>query len=141
MDRTGPGTPLGIDERLIETVVRTFYAQVREDPALMSVFGPALGDDWEAHLVKLCDFWSSVLLMTGRFKGTPMQTHARLAGIGDAHFSRWLALFKETVSVICTSEQAALFMTKAQTIGASLQMGIAASRGEMPLRAVAAASQ
>lgn len=128
--RVGPGVAAGVTEPMIHDLVHAFYAKVRVDPALGPVFNRVIGDGWDEHLVKLCDFWSSVLLMTGRFKGTPMATHARLADIRPTHFARWLHLFEQTVRQICPPEAAALFVVKSEIIARSLQLGIAASRGE-----------
>ena len=50
----------------------------------------------------------------------------------DSHFARWLHLFSETVAELCPPEAAALFEQKSQMIAQSLQLGIAASRGEIP---------
>ena len=85
-----PGAPVGVTEAMIRQVVHTFYSRVRADPQLGPIFDTAIGDGWDVHLAKLCDFWSSVLLMTGRFKGAPMAVHIRLPDIGPAHFERWL---------------------------------------------------
>lgn len=84
----------------------------------------------DEHLAKLCDFWSSVLLMTGRFKGTPMAAHARIDDIRPTHFARWLHLFQQTATQLCPPEAAALFVAKSEIIAQSLQLGIAASRGD-----------
>jgi hemoglobin len=130
--RLGPGVAAGVTERMIHTVVHRFYDRVRADPLLQPVFAREIGGDWDAHLAKMCDFWSSVLLMTGRFKGTPMATHARLAEIGDGHFARWLELFRQTVEETCPPQAAALFVAKSELIAQSLQLGIAAARGELP---------
>jgi truncated hemoglobin YjbI len=60
-----PGTSVGIDEPMIQLLVHTFYAFVRADPLLGPVFNRSILD-WDAHLDKLCAFWSSVTLTTGR---------------------------------------------------------------------------
>lgn len=130
--RAGPGVAAGVTEAMIRELVHAFYARVRRDPALGPIFDGEIGDGWDAHLAKLCDFWSSVMLMTGRFKGQPMAVHARLPDIGPAHFERWLALFAETAEAVCPPAAAALFAEKAQMIARSLQLGIAVSRGEFP---------
>ena len=130
--RIAPGAAVGVTEDMIHTVVRAFYARARLDPQLGPIFDAAIGDGWEAHFTKLCDFWSSVLLMTGRFKGAPMPAHARLPGIDTAHFERWLALWRETVGAVCPPDAADLFVVKAELIAQSLQLGIAVSRGQMP---------
>lgn len=130
--RVGPGVAAGVTEQMIHEVVHAFYAVVRTDPALGPIFNRVIGDGWDEHLAKLCDFWSSVLLMTGRFKGAPMPAHIRIADIQPAHFVRWLHIFRQTVERLCPPQAAALFMAKSEMIAQSLQLGIAASRGELP---------
>lgn len=125
-----PGVEAGISEAMIQELVHSFYARVRADEMLGPIFDRAISD-WEPHLAKLCDFWSSVTLMTGRFKGQPMRAHALLPGIGAAHFDRWLALFRETARDVCPAEAAALFIDRAERIAQSLEMGIALHRGQI----------
>ena len=127
-----PGVAAGVTEPMIRELVDAFYAKVRRDPALGPIFNRQIGD-WDEHLAKLSDFWSSVMLMTGRFKGRPMAAHAALADITPAHFARWLALFAETAAETCPPAAAELFAARSRTIGQSLQMGIAVSRGEASL--------
>jgi hemoglobin len=126
-----PGHPLGVDEPMIQNLVRAFYAKVRKDPELGPIFDAVISD-WGPHLQKMCDFWSSVTLMSGRYHGTPMPAHARLDGVGAEHFGRWLELFVETAGEVCPPEAAALFIDRAQRIAQSLQMGMAVARGELP---------
>lgn len=126
-----PGAAVGITEPMIIELVHAFYATVRADPELGAIFDAAIGDHWDEHLGKLCDFWSSVLLTTGRYKGAPMPVHVALPRIEGAHFARWLELFGETAGRLWSAEAAALVLAKAQIIARSLQMGIAASRGEL----------
>ena len=126
-----PGHPVGVTEEMIETLVRAFYGKIRGDAALGPIFAARIAD-WEPHLRKMFDFWSSVTLMTGRYHGAPMPAHARIAEIGPEHFARWLELFAETASEVCPPEAAALFVDRARRIAQSLQMGIAFTRGELP---------
>ncbi len=108
-----PGVAVGVTEPMIEKLVHTFYARVRRDPLIGPIFNAAIAD-WDTHLVKLCDFWSSVTLMTGRYKGTPMRVHAELPGISHEHFARWLALFQATALTTCPAEAAQLFIDRSQ---------------------------
>ena len=124
-----PGTSVGITEPMIRTLVHTFYARVRIDPLLGPIFNRAI-QDWDAHLDKLCAFWSSVTLMTGRYKGTPMQAHAALPEITPAHFERWLAIFQATAIKTGPPDAAGVFVDRANRIAESLQLGIALHRGE-----------
>jgi hemoglobin len=128
-----PGFAVGITEDMIHQVVHGFYARIRQDPALGPIFHRViLAEAWPTHLQKMCDFWSSVMLMSGRFHGAPMPAHMRIEGLDARHFARWLQLFGETVAELCPPEAAALFVQKSQMIARSFQLGIAASRGEIP---------
>lgn len=129
--RIGPGAAVGLTEDMIATQVRTFYGRVRQDPVLGPLFDAAV-EDWDEHLSKLCDFWSSVLLATGRFRGSPMAAHARRPAIRDEHFPLWLALFERTAREVCPPAIAELFVEKSRMIGRSLALGLAVSRGEIP---------
>jgi hemoglobin len=123
----------GIDEPLIEQLVRTFYARAREDAVLGPVFAARIRD-WEPHLQQIMAFWSNVMLKSGRYRGTPLQAHLGLA-IDDAHFARWLALFERTARELCAPPVADAFVGKAQMIAKSLAFGIAAARGDSLLPA------
>jgi len=129
--RIAPGAPVGVTEEMIRALVHGFYDRVRADPALGPIFDRAIAD-WDPHLERMCDFWSSVMLMTGRFKGAPMAAHVRIEGLGPGHFARWLELFRQTAAELCPPDAAAVFVAKAEMIAQSLQLGIAASRGELP---------
>lgn len=127
-----PGHAAGVTEDMIHAQVHAFYAKIRTDPALGPIFDRVIGDGWDAHLAKMCDFWSSVLLMSGRFKGTPMAAHAAIPELRPTHFARWLQVFCETANEVCPPAARDLFVAKSQMIAQSLQMGIAVSRGEYP---------
>jgi hemoglobin len=126
-----PGVAAGVTEPMIRELVHAFYGRVRQDLVLGPIFNREV-EDWDAHLAKLCDFWSSVLLMTGRFKGRPMAAHAGVDDITPAHFVHWLELFARTAEQVCPPAAAQLFAARARTIGQSLQMGLAIHRGEPP---------
>lgn len=125
-----PGLDAGVTEAMIEALVRAFYMKVRNDEVLGPIFNTRI-EDWEAHLDKLCAFWSSVVLMTGRYKGRPMPVHAAIPEISEAHFERWLGLFRETARSICPPPAAALFIDRADRIAESLHLGIRLHRGEL----------
>ncbi len=117
----------GIDEAMIDRLVRAFYARVRADATLGPIFAARI-EDWEPHLQKMCAFWSSVALMSGAYHGQPMQKHLPLP-IDAGHFDRWLALFAETAREICPPKAADRFIERAQKIAESLELGLAGARG------------
>lgn len=132
-----PGTEAGITEPMIREVVHGFYGRIRQDAVLGPIFENVIRDNWDHHLAKMCDFWSSVLLMTGRYAGRPMPAHIRIRvaegmGLDQEHFDRWFGIFRDTVRELCPPEAAALFEDRAQRIAASLLQGVRFSRGELP---------
>lgn len=128
--RPSPGEAVGIDTALIAAVVDRFYAMVREDEMIGPIFEEAV-HDWPTHLQCLRMFWASVALMTGDYKGQPLQAHFRLPVLTDDHFQRWLSLFQETVEALCSPAQADVFMVRARRIADSFRFGLGARRGEL----------
>jgi hemoglobin len=118
----------GISEQMIADLVATFYARVRQDPLLSPLFRRV--KDWDAHLSRLRDFWSSVVLMSGRYHGQPMVAHLSLP-VDPQHFDRWLALFEQAASEVCPPAAAAHFLEKARRIADSFEIGIATQRGQI----------
>lgn len=111
--------PSEVSEAQISTLVNTFYAKVRRDPEIGPIFN-AIVDDWPHHLALLKDFWSTVLLATGRYKGNPMMKHFQL-GLDPPHFERWLALFAETAREVFPPDSAAFVIEKSHRIAQTLQ--------------------
>lgn len=112
-----------ITEQQISTLVDTFYAKVRLDADIGPIFN-AIVDDWPHHLALLKDFWSTVLLTTGRYKGDPMMRHLQLP-LDPGHFSRWLALFAETADEVLPPPIAANVIDKSHRIAGNFRNGIA----------------
>src|SRR5579864_5318349 len=115
-----------ITEAEIDNLVETFYAKVRLDPDIGPIFNAIVGD-WPHHLATLKDFWSTVLLTTGRYKGDPMMTHLQLP-LDPAHFERWLALFTETANEVLPPGHAAIVIEKSHRIAQNFKAGIAYQR-------------
>jgi hemoglobin len=119
----------GIDDAMIERLVRTFYARVQADPLIGPVFAARI-EDWEAHMLKLCAFWSSVALMTGRYHGQPMQTHLELP-VAAEHFDRWISIFETTANELCPPVAATHFIDRARRIADSFELGMAMRQGKI----------
>jgi hemoglobin len=119
----------GIDEAMIDGLVHSFYAKVRQDAIIGPVFEQHI-EDWEPHLRQMCAFWSSVALMTGRYHGTPMVKHTPLP-VDAVHFDRWLELFELTVREVCPPAAEAHFVERARRIASTLEGGVAAANDVM----------
>jgi len=66
-----PHLPEALSEALIQQLVHTFYARIRQDLILGPIFESRVGHRWDEHLANMVDFWSSVTMMTGRYHGKP----------------------------------------------------------------------
>ncbi|MGE5271363.1 MAG: group III truncated hemoglobin [Thiohalocapsa sp.] len=111
-----------ITEPAIAALVDRFYAKARQDPMIGPLFNAAVGD-WDEHLHKLYDFWSSVMLTSGRYKGNPMAAHLKHP-IEPQFFDRWLALWHETSGEVFAPPLAAQFRSKAERIAESLKLAL-----------------
>jgi hemoglobin len=119
----------GIDEAMIDRLVRTFYSRARLDQLIGPIFENRV-HDWEGHLGRMCAFWSSVTLMSGRYHRQPMVAHLPLS-IDSPHFDRWLEIFAATARDVCPPAAASHFLDRAHRIADSLELGIATQKGEI----------
>ncbi len=129
VDVSAPVTDVSrlVTDEGIRQLLDLFYGQVRHDPQLGPVFASAVGKtdaDWAPHLARLADFWSSVMLRSGRYHGDPFSTHLRLPNLEPAMFDRWLTLFGETCDKVCEPDVASAFRERAERIARSLRMGL-----------------
>ena len=119
----------GIDDAMIDKLVRAFYGAARQDAILGPVFAARIADDaWEPHIARINAFWSSVALMTGLYHSQPMRLHVDLP-IDAEHFDRWLALWEATAREICPPAAAERFIERARMIAQSLELGIGMHKG------------
>lgn len=78
-------------EGMIAIAVERFYQLADQDPVIGPVFARSVGN-WPRHLTVVGDFWSKILLGTGRYQGDPFKAHAGMA-LEPTFFDRWLAIF------------------------------------------------
>lgn len=115
----------GLNDERLQMLVGRFYGEAIRDPHLGPIFERNVLD-WEAHCDRMVDFWSSVILLTGRYHGQVLQKHSSLP-LAPVHFSRWLELFEETARKVAPSGADAL-ISKAHKIAACLQLSAASDR-------------
>ncbi|MEO6803543.1 MAG: group III truncated hemoglobin [Granulicella sp.] len=120
-----------VTEQEISELVDRFYAKVRLDDTIGPIFN-AIVSDWPHHLALLKDFWSTIMLTTGRYKGDPMMRHIQLP-LDPEHFDRWLALFEETAPEVMSPEHAALIIEKSHRIAHNFKAGIAYQKSRMAM--------
>lgn len=111
---------LPLNETNIAILGNNFYAKVREDALLGPVFNGAIGDHWPGHLATLTNFWTSVLLASGRYKGNPMMAHLAITQMDKRHFNQWIKLWSATTTEIFGPQTSAALIAKASTMGERL---------------------
>ncbi|CAH0340839.1 DUF1971 domain-containing protein [Rhizobium sp. CECT 9324] len=129
-----------LTEPEIAAVVRRFYDRVRNDDLLSNVFDVV--EDWDEHLIRLSEFWSSVALMSGKYKGNPLAIHyVHRDRINPEMFDRWLELWRATTEDLLCADAALILQSKAARIATKLrfsmteQRSVTSTSNTPPLRA------
>lgn len=102
-------------EEDVRQLVGVFYGKVRQDELLAPVFEPVIGNNWEHHLERMTDFWSTLLLYTRKFSDDPLTKHLPLA-LTKEHFDRWISLFHGTVDELFDGQIAENAKSRANSI-------------------------
>ena len=112
----------------IKTLVDNFYFKVKNDEILSPVFASRIPEDaWPAHLQRMYAFWNAILFSEKGFEGNPMMKHLSLP-IGEEHFSRWLALFNDTIDKHFHGPKANEARKRAASIAQIMQFKISSLR-------------
>jgi hemoglobin len=118
-------TPGELSEAQIGALLDLFYTKVRADPELGPVFGREIADaEWPAHMATIRDFWSAVMLKSGRYRGNPLQVHKEIEGVSPELFKRWLALFDDACREMLAPDVAEAMHGRAVKIAESLKAGL-----------------
>ena len=120
---TQPTSQLTPSVESITQLVHGFYGDVRRDPLLGPVFDEALHGQWDAHLQRLVDFWSTGALGTRSFKGDVFGKHMALEGVTPAHFAAWVGLWQQHTSRLFAPEVARDLQVAAHGIARNLFRG------------------
>lgn len=117
-----PGAALSVTEDDLKRLVESFYGRAAADPLLGPVFARAI-PDWEGHYQIVQNFWSRTLLGTARYSGMPFAAHIPLQ-LKPEHFTRWVALFKETAVEVLDVVAAARAIAKVEHMSTCFQAGL-----------------
>lgn len=113
----------------IKALVDSFYTKVREDALLGGIFQEVIQDKWPDHLQKMYRFWQTVLLKEHTYYGSPFPPHAKLP-VTEAHFDRWLKLFRETIDQHFEGQKAEEAKWRAEKMAEMFQSKIKYSKGD-----------
>ena len=97
------------NEEDIRKLVDAFYYKVKFNAQLNPIFSDVAKVEWEHHLSKMYDFWSSILLGKSVYKGNPIPKHIDLnfrIKLTPELFNEWLTLFSQTVDELFSRDLA-----------------------------------
>jgi hemoglobin len=103
-----------ISEEQVRLLVDAFYGKIRANADLGPIFERVVAGDWETHLAKMYDFWSSVMLTAAVRK--------HMDGLEIGLLDRCLALFGDSCNELLDSETAGLFWLEAAHVAESLKL-------------------
>jgi hemoglobin len=110
----------------IKDLVFHFYKKVQKDTMLAPIFNEVAKVDWNHHIPLICQFWNSIMLKTNEYHSNAYRKHLMLGEktkLTEAHFIRWLTLFREEAYKHLPPEAALSIINKAEMIGESLKIG------------------
>ncbi len=112
----------------ISTLVHKFYEKVRADAEIGHFFNKTI-TDWPEHMEKLTDFWEMNLFFVHRYKGNPLEVHAKLDQemgytITDYHFGIWLRHWFSTLDTHFSGPNAEKAKQRARNISTRMFIAI-----------------
>ena len=116
-----------LDKKDIESLIDKFYKKVIADEIIGYFFTSVITLSWGKHIPIMISFWDTILFGTQSYKGNPMTKHialSKLSPIENAHFERWMTLWKETINENFYGEKAQEAIDRAQTIALTMQYKI-----------------
>ncbi|RVA04733.1 group III truncated hemoglobin [Mesorhizobium sp. M7A.F.Ca.US.002.01.1.1] len=117
MTQTAP-----ISDEQIRQLVDSFYDKIRADADLRPIFERVVAADCETHLAKMYEFWSSVILTSGFYKGSLVAVRKHMGGLEIGLLDRCLALSGESCDELLDRETAGLSWLKAAHVAESLKL-------------------
>jgi hemoglobin len=103
----------------VERLVRAFYSRALVDPLIGWIFTDIAKLDLEVHVPRITSFWETILLGAQSYGGGAFRPHAVLharVGLREAHFQRWLVLWRTTVDELFSGPRAELAKSHAERV-------------------------
>jgi hemoglobin len=104
----------------ILNLLRHFYADVRQDPLIGSIFNARI-QDWKEHLEIIASFWET-LAGGPRTYARPMPMKHLPLHLRGEHFERWLLLWQANCRAQLPTDVAREMIDLAHHIGGKLRL-------------------
>ena len=119
-----------ITEESIAALLECFYAKIRCDTALASIYSEALGERWDAHIAKMWEFWCSALRVKPGCRSDMLAVHQKIGKLKPSLFPRWLAHFREAVAECFAEAPAHVIYDRALRTARNLETALFKRRGD-----------
>lgn len=109
----------------ILTLMKAFYSKALVDENIGFFFTEVVPLQMEVHLPLIANFWETILFDRAAYKGNVLEIHRhihQLSAFTDAHFQRWLALFKSTVDENFSGDRSELAKQRAESIATIMRL-------------------
>ncbi len=123
---------VSFDPLMIDRLVDSFYRKIEAHSRLGPIFISRNQGNWEPHLARMKQFWRSILLKSGEYKGSPPQVHMAIGELESADFDQWICLFEETTRECLAPGAAAIANEYARRIARSLWLSCFGSAFNAP---------
>jgi hemoglobin len=111
----------------ISTLLRHFYADVRQDPLIGPIFAAQIMD-WKRHLEIIGKFWETIIGGPQTYGGPMPMKHLSLR-LQEEHFERWLFLWQANCRAQLPGDVAKEMIALANQIADRLRLILGASPG------------
>jgi hemoglobin len=109
----------------IEALMRSFYNKALQDELIGYFFTEVAPLNMEVHMPLIVDFWETVIFGKTAYKGNVLQAHQhihQLSAFKEAHFTRWVSLFQQTVNELYSGNHAELVKQRAESIATVMKI-------------------
>lgn len=113
-----------ITEESVAALLECFYGKIRRDPVFFPIYSDVVGEDWEAHIARMREFWCSAMRVGRRYHGDMLVVHQKIGQLKPSLFPRWLARFREAVAECFTEAPAAAIDERALKIARNLETAL-----------------
>jgi hemoglobin len=107
-----------VDQKGLSSLLRNFYADVRQDPLIGPIFNAQI-KDWKHHLGVIASFWETIIGGPSTY-ARPMK-HLTLQ-LREEDFERWLFLWQANCRAQLSSDVAKEMIDLANHIAHRLRM-------------------
>ena len=106
-------------------LMQSFYKKALTDDVIGYFFTEVAPLNMETHMPLIVDFWETVVFGKAQYKGNVLQVHQhihQLSAFREAHFTRWVLLFTQTVNEMYEGANAEMIKQRAESVATVMRI-------------------